>query len=70
MQHEVFIVKRPKGILGAHTQIIVQPHNFKQLQGDKECLYYDKESGEKFATVNDGMWYNNGLLYHILTEKR
>ena len=52
-ENEVFLVRRPKGVIGGVATLVVQPENFKQLAQDqisarkffspdeKNCLYYD-----------------------------
>ena len=70
---EEFVIKLPKNTLGGVLEKRVKVENFKQLsrdQEDKHCLYYDKSTGDRFATVNRGIWYNNGLLYFILSQKK
>ena len=70
---EEFVVKLPKNTIGGVIEKRVKPENFKQLpreQQDKDCLYYNKANGDKFATVDRGIWYNNGLLYFILQMKK
>lgn len=71
MKNEHFVIHRPIGLYGGVHKLEVLPENFKQLKDntDPKCLYYDKVSGEKFSTVNEGQWYNQGLLYHIMTVK-
>lgn len=59
-----FIVTSPtKSLLdfGSPKELIVDAKNFKMLTKDKQtldCLYYDTNSGAKFATINRGLWYN------------
>ena len=61
-----FIVKRARALYGVAIKR-VNLHDFQMLDDkqDDSCLYYDKKTGEKFYTVNMGMWYNQGVLYHL-----
>ena len=70
IDEEVFVVKKPKSHLGGTIKLIVKPQNFQQINDpdDKNCLYYDVETGLRFKTIGEGIWYNQGLLYFLLLK--
>ena len=55
---EEFVVKMPQNSFAGVKERRIKPGNLGQIKDDKDCLYYDKATGERFATINRGMWYN------------
>ena len=61
----------PASTFGGLKELRVTKENFQMLKDDdKECLYFDAKTGTKFATVDRGMWYNQGLLYYVFKSKK
>jgi len=69
METEEFVVKLPRNTMGGIVEKRVTPANFQMVRDDPSCVYFDAKTGQKFRTVDRGMWYNNGLLYFIFQNK-
>ena len=75
---EVFVITMPPTnftALGEPFKLLVAPSDFQMLSKDaqlnfKACLYYDTKSGTRFATIERGQWYNQGLLLHLLQKQK
>jgi hypothetical protein len=37
---------------------------------ERDCIYFDRLTGEGIATVNRGQWYNMMLFMHIMQKNR
>jgi hypothetical protein len=48
----------------------VKPENlvFKRKEEKKDCIYYNGETGEGYATVNRGKWYNESLFLYLMKK--
>jgi hypothetical protein len=73
MQTEELVFKQPDP--GLNLRVLTRRVPLRNLgmllsedQADKRCLYFDKATGQKFATVELGDWYNQGLLYFLLAR--
>jgi hypothetical protein len=53
---------------GKPRVIEVKPECFRMAEEEvaKDTLYFDSESGELFATVTRGDWYNEEVLFNLL----
>lgn len=71
---ENFIVLMPPTnvlAFGEPYRLEVTPADFQMLTNEqqkesKSSLYFDAKTGYRFATINRGIWYNQGLLLYLL----
>lgn len=64
---EQFVIVKPKGVMG-ETQKFMPTNELIMNNKSKErdCIYFDGQTGVGLATVNRGQWYNMMLFMHIM----
>ena len=71
LERQEYIVKQPSISLLSQRKVLelrIHPRNFVQIKDDELCVYMDALSGQKFATVGNGTWYNEGVLYFLFSN--
>eukprot|EP00347_Sterkiella_histriomuscorum_P007922 403347049 len=70
---EEFIICKPEGFFSVKQQeysmnLLHMKMDAKQPQ--KNCLYYDSQSGMGFSTIGQGQWYNQQVFLYLLQKAK
>jgi len=58
---------RPKGLFGETQNLMpVSELVMNAKSKERDCIYFDGITGQGFATVNRGQWYNMMLFMHLM----
>jgi len=63
IEEEVFIF-----VKGKSKERVVKELGVSKEEVAKDCVYFDKQTGEPFATMGRGNWYNEELLFYLLKQ--
>lgn len=64
---EHLVIVKPSGISGESQRLLLPSDMAMDMRSKvRDCIYFDRSTGEGFATVNRGQWYNLMLFMHLM----
>ena len=64
-----FIISKPRGVFGSQRKVVgLGELVFDNNGGIRDCIYYNTNTGEGYATVNRGTWYNEAIFLHLMQK--